>query len=95
MQRTYKTQDACPVARSLDVIGDGWTVLVLRDLAYVEQGILRRDLRTAGIVAEKDDLVLAPEPPPTFNGVGLNELDMPGKCLGYREDAQHRSPMPF
>ncbi len=32
MQRTYKTQDACPVARSLDVIGDRWTVLVLRDL---------------------------------------------------------------
>ena len=32
MQRTYKTQEACPVARSLDVIGDRWTVLVLRDL---------------------------------------------------------------
>ncbi len=31
MQRTYKTQEACPVARSLDVIGDRWTVLVLRD----------------------------------------------------------------
>lgn len=32
MQRTYKTQEACPVARSLDVIGDRWTLLVLRDL---------------------------------------------------------------
>ena len=32
MQRIYKTQEACPVARSLDVIGDRWTVLVLRDL---------------------------------------------------------------
>ena len=32
MQRTYKTQEACPVARSLDVIGDRWTVLVIRDL---------------------------------------------------------------
>jgi DNA-binding HxlR family transcriptional regulator len=32
LQRTYKTQEACPVARSLDVIGDRWTLLVLRDL---------------------------------------------------------------
>ena len=32
MQRTYKKQEACPVARSLDVIGDRWTLLVLRDL---------------------------------------------------------------
>ena len=31
-QRTYLKQEVCPVARSLDIVGDRWTVLVLRDL---------------------------------------------------------------
>jgi len=66
-----------------------------RDPAYAAQGIRRRDLRSAGIAAEKDDLILPLEPPPTRNGVGLNALDMLGKYLGYREDARHRSPMPY
>ena len=30
MARTYSL--ACPVARALDVIGDRWTILILRDL---------------------------------------------------------------
>ena len=32
MERVYKSQEACPVARSLDILGDRWTLLVLRDL---------------------------------------------------------------
>ena len=32
MQRVYKSQEGCPVARTLDIIGDRWTMLVLRDL---------------------------------------------------------------
>lgn len=32
MTRTYESQDYCPVARTLDVIGDRWTILVLRDV---------------------------------------------------------------
>ena len=32
MRRAYKTQDGCPVARTLDIIGDRWTMLILRDL---------------------------------------------------------------
>ena len=32
MDRTYKSQEACPVARTLDVLGDRWTLLVVRDL---------------------------------------------------------------
>ncbi|MEE9278354.1 MAG: helix-turn-helix domain-containing protein [Dehalococcoidia bacterium] len=36
--RTYKSQDSCPVARTLDIVGDRWTFLVLRDLI---QGRLR------------------------------------------------------
>ncbi len=32
MARTYDTQQACPIARSLDVCGDRWTLLVIRDL---------------------------------------------------------------
>jgi DNA-binding HxlR family transcriptional regulator len=33
-QRTYDTQTHCPVARTLDVVGDRWTILVLRDLSW-------------------------------------------------------------
>ena len=32
MNRTYKSQEGCPVAETLDVIGDRWTLLLLRDL---------------------------------------------------------------
>jgi DNA-binding HxlR family transcriptional regulator len=32
MPRTYDSQDNCPVARTLDIVGDRWTLLVLRDL---------------------------------------------------------------
>jgi len=31
MPRSYG-QDRCPVARTLDLIGDRWTILILRDL---------------------------------------------------------------
>ena len=34
MKRTYSSQEFCPVARTLDVIGDRWTILVLRDIAF-------------------------------------------------------------
>lgn len=32
--RTYESQVACPVARTLDVVGDRWTILLLRDLSW-------------------------------------------------------------
>ena len=32
MERTYKNQEDCPVARTLDILGDRWTLLVVRDL---------------------------------------------------------------
>ena len=32
--RTYDTQEACPVARTLNVVGDRWTILVLRELSW-------------------------------------------------------------
>jgi DNA-binding HxlR family transcriptional regulator len=31
--RTYATQESCPVARTLNIVGDRWTILVLRDLS--------------------------------------------------------------
>ena len=31
--RIYTTQESCPVARTLNVVGDRWTILVLRDLS--------------------------------------------------------------
>jgi DNA-binding HxlR family transcriptional regulator len=31
MARSYRQED-CPVARTLDVIGERWTILILRDL---------------------------------------------------------------
>ncbi len=33
MTRIYRSQQECPVARTLNIVGDRWTVLVLRDLA--------------------------------------------------------------
>jgi len=32
MPRIYSSQDDCPVAQTLNVVGDRWTLLVLRDL---------------------------------------------------------------
>lgn len=32
--RTYESQVSCPVARTLDVVGDRWTMLILRDLSW-------------------------------------------------------------
>lgn len=32
--RSYDTQQHCPVARTLDVVGDRWTMLILRDLSW-------------------------------------------------------------
>jgi DNA-binding HxlR family transcriptional regulator len=34
LPRSYATQDECPVARTLNVVGDRWTILVLRDLSW-------------------------------------------------------------
>ena len=33
MSRVYASQEFCPVARTLDIVGDRWTFLVLRDLS--------------------------------------------------------------
>jgi DNA-binding HxlR family transcriptional regulator len=33
MPRKYESQDVCPIARTLDIVGDRWTLLVLRDLS--------------------------------------------------------------
>lgn len=31
-KRAYSGQEYCPVARTLDIVGDRWTILVLRDV---------------------------------------------------------------
>lgn len=31
MRRKSLTEEKCPVARSLDIIGDWWTLLIVRD----------------------------------------------------------------
>lgn len=36
-QRTYESQQHCPVARTLDVVGDRWVMLILRDLSWGRQ----------------------------------------------------------
>ena len=38
MERIYETQTGCPVAATLDVIGDRWTILILRDLVLGRSG---------------------------------------------------------
>lgn len=34
MKRTYTSQLACPIARMLNVLGDRWTLLIVRDLLF-------------------------------------------------------------
>lgn len=45
--RVYETQQYCPVARTLDVVGDRWTILMLRDLSWGRRRFseLRESLR--------------------------------------------------
>jgi DNA-binding HxlR family transcriptional regulator len=33
-KRLYSTQDFCPIARTMNVVGDRWTMLILRDLSW-------------------------------------------------------------
>jgi DNA-binding HxlR family transcriptional regulator len=33
VSRRYASQEFCPVARTLDIVGDRWTLLVLRDIS--------------------------------------------------------------
>jgi len=33
MPREYSSQETCPIARTLDIVGDRWTLLVLRDIS--------------------------------------------------------------
>lgn len=44
MARTAPYAQACPIARTLDVIGDRWTLLIIRDLflGYTRFGEFRR-----------------------------------------------------
>lgn len=34
MKRTYASQLACPIARMLNILGDRWTLLIVRDLLF-------------------------------------------------------------
>jgi DNA-binding HxlR family transcriptional regulator len=38
VDRAYETQEGCPVAATIEVIGDRWTILVLRDLVIGRSG---------------------------------------------------------
>ena len=33
-KRLYVTQDFCPIARTMNIVGDRWTILILRDLSW-------------------------------------------------------------
>lgn len=47
MARTYAYQQLCPIARSLDILGDRWTLLLIRDLGrgHSRFADLMRELR--------------------------------------------------
>jgi len=53
VKRTRLEESTCPVARSLDIIGDWWSLLIVRDARYgVAVDILLADLTDeAGIRA--------------------------------------------
>lgn len=48
-RRTYDTQQFCPIARTLDVVGDRWTLLILRDLAWGRKRFSELESSLAGI----------------------------------------------
>ncbi len=47
--RRYDSQQACPVARTLDLVGDRWTILILRDLAFGHRRFVDLQRSLAGI----------------------------------------------
>jgi DNA-binding HxlR family transcriptional regulator len=55
--RTYDSQALCPVARTLDVVGDRWTMLILRDLSWGRRNFstLQESLRgiSANLLSER------------------------------------------
>ena len=62
MQRTRLGDVSCSIARTLDIVGEWWTLLVLRDLAVGLRRFedLRRDLGIASnVLAERLDTLLA------------------------------------
>jgi len=44
--RTYHSQEGCPVARTLNVVGERWTILILRDLVTGRSGKYQDLLRS-------------------------------------------------
>ena len=34
MRRVDQSQNACPIARSLNIFGDGWSLLIIRDAFF-------------------------------------------------------------
>lgn len=49
--RTYESQNFCPVARTLDVVGDRWTMLLLRDLSWGRRKFSALEASLRGISA--------------------------------------------
>jgi DNA-binding HxlR family transcriptional regulator len=47
--RRYDSQQACPVARTLDLVGDRWTILILRDLSFGSRRFVDLQASLAGI----------------------------------------------
>ena len=48
-RRQYDRQRHCPIARTLDVVGDRWTLLILRDLSWRRQRFSDLEASLAGI----------------------------------------------
>ncbi|MEU6199546.1 helix-turn-helix domain-containing protein [Streptomyces sp. NPDC047061] len=85
---TYTNQD-CPLARALEVVGERWTLLVMRDAFY---GVRRfndfsahlgapRSVLSARLAALVDAGLLERRPDPEHGGRGLYEVTEKGKTL--------------
>jgi DNA-binding HxlR family transcriptional regulator len=62
MKRTTLSHHPCSIARTLDIVGEWWTPLVLRDIAYGIQrfGELQEDLGiSANILSDRLDALLS------------------------------------
>ena len=58
MQRKSFSRMACPIARSLEEVGEGWSLLILRDVFIGVRRFQDLELRL-GISAEMADMLLA------------------------------------
>lgn len=88
--RTAKRRSPCPIACSLDIVGDKWTLLVIRDLfagkSHYHEFLQSPERIATNILAERLTRltaagVITAQPSPQREGASLYQLTPRGKSL--------------